>query len=165
MASIFAGTMFLGNKGDDVSNNEANQIQQEYQAHLASVSNIELDRVTEEETPAAIESMNLTEEKEKQLTAQVKEKKVVLAWVVLWDTHRADGDRVIVRSDNTEQEVLLTKKYKKVAIPMPSSGKIEIQGLKDGGGGITVGIVTGKTFLRIPQLRETQPISVPVSRI
>ncbi len=165
VAALLAASFFMGNKGDDVSSQEASQINQEYKAYLASTSAVQLEAVSESETAEAVAAMGLSEEKKEQMVAQVKEKKIVLAWVVLWDFAAADGDRVTVKSGSVSQEVLLTKQYKKVAVPMPASGTIEIKGVKDGGGGITVGIVTGKTFLRIPQLSETQPIKVPVSRI
>ena len=64
-----------------------------------------------------------------------------LVAVKLYDTDAEDGDSVIVKSDDVEIEVDLKKKRQRFVLPV-ENGDMTIVGLRDGQGGITVGIET-----------------------
>jgi hypothetical protein len=90
-------------------------------------------------------------------------KKAVLVWLTLWDTHAQDGDIVLVQSGGYQQEVTLLNKPVRVAVPVPPSGVINIVGVHDGGGGITIGAMSGDAPVALPIMSEGQTMGVPVA--
>lgn len=90
-------------------------------------------------------------------------KKAVLVWLTLWDTHAQDGDVVLVQSGGYQQEVTLLNKPARIAVPVPPSGVINIVGVHDGGGGITIGAMSGESPVALPVMSEGQTLGVPVA--
>jgi len=85
-----------------------------------------------------------------------------LVWITLWDTHREDGDIVSVTSGGYVQQVTLTNATLRFAVPIPRSGAISLAGVHDGGGGITVGAMSGETRVPLPIMRRGQVLEIPV---
>lgn len=88
---------------------------------------------------------------------------VRLAWVDIWDAVHEDGDIVNIRSAGYQVDVPLQHAKVRVAVPVNGNKAIEITGVTDGGGGITLGLMTDIGAVMLPVLSPGQPISVPVS--
>ena len=83
--------------------------------------------------------------------------------LVLWDTDAPDGDSVRISSGGFTREVILSKTPTLVYLPYSGSGTIQVTGLHDGGGGITLGLKSSSTSVLMPVLSEGQVLALPVS--
>lgn len=86
-----------------------------------------------------------------------------LAEIVLWDFAAQDGDVVRVSSAGYAVEVALVKAPATIAVPIDASRSIGVTGVRDGGGGITLGIRSGADSISLPVLAEGQELRLPVS--
>lgn len=91
------------------------------------------------------------------------EKKTGLVEILLWDTHAPDGDVVRVMSAGYSRDVVLSKTPTLVYVPGSGSGVIQISGVQDGGGGITLGVKGSQQSVLMPIMSVGQTISLPVS--
>ncbi|QGJ19573.1 hypothetical protein [Polaromonas sp. Pch-P] len=91
------------------------------------------------------------------------EQKVSLVELVLWDTHAPDGDMVRITSAGYARDVLLSKIPTVIHVPGIGAGVIQVTGLKDGGGGITLGIKGSQQSVLMPIMSEGQSLSLPVN--
>jgi hypothetical protein len=149
---------------------------------------IQLKRVRAVEMGEALRSMNLAPVEESRLTqhllssnvpkkpgaesapisvpqqlVQEDAKGIPLAWITLWDTDAVDTDIVRLDSEGYTSMVTLSKSPTTFAVPIPQSGIINITGIRDGGGGITVGVESGGRPISLPLMSEDQVIGIPVS--
>ena len=85
-----------------------------------------------------------------------------LAWMSIWDTDAQDGDEVRVESAGFSIVVPLTSTPYTFAIPIPQKGTVDIIGVRDGGGGITAGAMSGARHIALPRMIVGQVLSVPV---
>lgn len=97
------------------------------------------------------------------VAAQDAEIKLPLAWVTLWDFRDEDGDVVRVVSSGYTRLVPILHQPVTLAMPAPPNGVINVIGVHDGYGGITVGIESGAVPLSLPVLVEGQIVGVPVA--
>lgn len=152
-----------GGKDPEPSQAEIDARTQQYQQGLAQVGGvIGLPVVKESELKEALATISSDQDRQK-LATQVQQKQTTLVWVTLWDTAAEDGDVVRVTSDGFSQEVLIRHNPTKVAVPLPSSGTVAVTGSYDGGGGITLGILSNSSKILMPYVRVGQVINVPVS--
>jgi hypothetical protein len=98
-----------------------------------------------------------------QPVAARQQQPVRLIELMLWDTHAADGDVVRVIGGGLTRDVLLTKSPTVVHVPDNGSGVIQVVGVKDGGGGITLGIKGAQRSVLMPIMSEGQTLSLPVA--
>lgn len=159
IAILGAGFFIISKSEDQVSQ----QQKQEWSENYANVGIIQLPYVTEQESGEAIASMNLVEEERIKLEQEVKAERIRLVWMTFWDTVAEDGDIVDIQSDAFQQRVLLYNKPTRIAVPEPISGVVNVTGDIDGGGGITVGIISGKSPVNLPYMSPGQTIGIPVS--
>lgn len=89
--------------------------------------------------------------------------KLTLAWITVWDTHAEDGDIVQIQSGGYRREVTLMNRPTQVAVPVPPNGILNITGIRDGGGGITIGAMSGTSTVALPLMSEGQVIGIPVT--
>jgi len=82
----------------------------------------------------------------------------------VWDTHVADGDTITVTSAGYARDVVLSKQLQQVVVPVGSNGQITITGLRDGGGGITLGIKGMQQEELKLIMSEGQSIVLPIAR-
>lgn len=87
-----------------------------------------------------------------------------LAEVSLFDTHAEDGDIIAVESAGYRREVVLTKTPQLITIPVDSTALFRITGVRDGGGGITLGLRGSSQQVMAPIMSEGQTISLPIAR-
>ena len=85
----------------------------------------------------------------------------ILAWVTLWDFVQEDGDVVHISSAGYSMEVSLTHAPARIAIPAQRDVPIVIQGVADGGGGITMGLTAVTTQLLV--ITPGQAVTLPLS--
>ncbi|MEM8978536.1 MAG: hypothetical protein AAGD04_03570 [Pseudomonadota bacterium] len=96
-----------------------------------------------------------------ELIAQITTGSTVLAEVELHDTDSEDGDVVALVSGSVRINVALRKKPQRVFVPI-RNGKLTMEGVRDGGGGITVGVRTkADDRLRSPVMKVGQQIALP----
>lgn len=89
--------------------------------------------------------------------------RTVMAKLVLWDWMAQDGDVVRVSSAGYTVDVPLLKAQTVVTIPVDGSRTIQLTGVNDGGGGITLGVQSGDGLVSLPVLANGQVLSLPVS--
>jgi len=85
-----------------------------------------------------------------------------LAWITLWDTEAEDGDVVRVDSGGYSRTVTLSHAPVAFAIPVPLDGMVQLTGVHDGGGGITVGASSGQRVLALPLMSTGQVLRIPI---
>jgi len=159
---IAAGIIFFGgNNTDEISEAEKTRIQEQW----AQIRMIEVPIVKENEYQEAFATMLMGTEKKqqiKQIKAAVTQKQTRLVWLTLWDSVDEDGDIVVIQSDGYEQSIPLWHAPKRIAIPEPTNGYVRLSGVQDGGGGITVGVLSGTKPIPIPFLAPGASIGIPV---
>lgn len=165
---------------DVVTSAEAQQREQAF----ANVQPLPLAPVPRDKTDAAIASMNLPAAEQDvlrkdlarggpagtvpkappapQAAAAPARQEVRLVEIILWDTHSPDGDVVRVVSGGFTRDVLLTKSPQVVYVPADGSGSVQVLGVRDGGGGITLGVKGGDLAVLMPIMSEGQMLSLPV---
>ena len=123
-------------------------------------SSLELAAVLPADRRQAVATMNLAEQ-----PAEVRraiEGGDPLTWLTLWDDRDEDGDTVEIVSHGFSRVVRLTNAPQIIAVPVPEAGIINVRGIYDGGGGITVAIRTGQGQVALPVMAVGQVIGLPV---
>ncbi|MBP0618272.1 hypothetical protein [Jiella mangrovi] len=118
--------------------------------------------VDREDQPAAVAAMNLPDTQREALDRDLTQQDVRLAYVTLWDDVAEDGDVVSLRSHGFTLQVALTNAPQQFTLPVSRAG-IDMDGIQDGGGGITVAIQAGNDPVLAPLLREGQTVRIPVA--
>lgn len=85
-----------------------------------------------------------------------------LVSVFLWDTNVEDGDVVAINSAGYKREILLTKAGQMISFPVDSTSVVQIVGVRDGGGGITIGIRGPSQEIMMPIMSEGQVLALPI---
>ncbi|MBI3374540.1 MAG: hypothetical protein HY017_22675 [Betaproteobacteria bacterium] len=85
-----------------------------------------------------------------------------LAWITLWDTDAEDGDTVRIDSSGFSSVVTLANTPVTFAVPVPDQGVINVTGVHDGGGGITIGAMSGARRVALPVMSLGQVLGIPV---
>ena len=163
--AVGAGLWFgLGGGGSDqITEAESQQAQAAY-AGLIAGGGMALDMVGADDIDRAVESMPVTEEQREAVRQQVAQGRVRLAWVTLWDTHAEDGDILRFESEaSLPVEVTALNQPTTLAIPFPPSGVVQVTGVVDGGGGITIGLKSGATSLTWPTMQPGDMLDLPVT--
>lgn len=157
------------------------EIQQREQA-FGSAAPLQMRPVTTDKATAAVDSMNLPVAEKDALrrdlglpaagtqpvkaaarpspAVAVAQRQVKLVELYLWDTHAVDGDVVRVISGGFSRDVPLAKAPTPVYVPQNGAEAVQIMGVRDGGGGITLGIKAGDTSVLAPVLSAGQVISL-----
>lgn len=132
-----------------------------------------LNPVPTQEVKSAIDSMRLSSTAQQALLtdatpgaqpADSTQTPVRLAWITLWDTDVQDGDVVRIQAQGYSRTVTLTKHGATFAIPLPTSGIVQVTGVRDGdGGGITVGLASGTARAVFPIMSPGQTLDLRVT--
>lgn len=145
---------------------------------FARTPRLRLAAVPSERTGTAISQMGLPQKESDALAALVslpsaspspssgiataQPKRLGLVELILWDTDAPDGDVVQVTSAGYSREVLLAKTPVVIYVPGTGAGTIQITGVRDGGGGITLGVKGESVSLLMPIMSVGQTLAVPV---
>ncbi|MBL8438424.1 MAG: hypothetical protein JNM61_09515 [Zoogloeaceae bacterium] len=143
---------------DSVSPQEAQQRVQEF----AAAGSIRTERVPPAELAGALDSIPLKADEKVRLKAQLDGGSARLVYLTLWDNVAEDDDRVRIDSATFSFEVRLKNRPTRIAVPEPPSGVLNVVGTRDGGGGITVAMMSGSTTVRLPVMAIGQALGVPV---
>jgi len=120
-----------------------------------------LDAVPAAETRQALDAMGLNGDQRAAIEKDLERSDVRLVYIVLWDDQVEDGDVVEIKSSGFQQRISLTKAPQKFTIPI-AGGTLQMRGLRDGGGGITVAAQADGGPLLVPIMEPGQVIDVPV---
>ncbi len=177
--------LFPGEETDQVSEQQAGERRRAFSA----LKSIALVRVGPAELHAAVGSMKLPPVERERLLEQIMPSRAVspelgmeppqasitppavreasatlpLVWITLWDTDAMDSDIVRLDSEGYSRTITLSKSPTTFAVPIPQSGVMNITGMRDGGGGITVGVMSGARPVSLPIMSEGQVIGIPVT--
>lgn len=110
---------------------------------------------------ALLGRLDLSADQKTELGTLMSQKRVTLAEVYLYDTASSDGDVVALVSGKVRYDIPLTHKQTRVIVPI-TDGKLMMQGVRDGGGGITVGVRTEDgEEITSPVMKVGQIVEVP----
>lgn len=159
---------------DQVSESE----RQSRQAAFTQMEGIRVSAVSDDEIDAALDYMQLPPAERSSLRERLEidagnqpssaaavpaSKRLQLARITLWDTHAQDGDVVAVASAGYHREVLITHAPQRIMIPVDGSTTLQIIGVRDGGGGITLGAEGADSTVMMPIMSVGQTITVPLT--
>ncbi|GHU29565.1 hypothetical protein AGMMS50256_14730 [Betaproteobacteria bacterium] len=128
----------------------------------ASAARISLPAVKKEEQKEALAQMPIAEKDKQVLQAELDTGKTSLVWLTVWDNMAEDGDIISLRSDGLTLTVPILLKPQRIAMPRPASGVINLTGVKDGGGGITLGLMSGNDQVLMRPLSVGERVGIPV---
>lgn len=183
-----AGTYFFApNVQDQVTDQE----KQERQIAFTKVRTLQAIEVEADKVDAALDEMRLPPPERAQMRAMLpaggatqqpstpptgnvapppvaplpgQDKPLRLVSISLWDTHAPDGDVVAIVSAGYRREIVLTKAEQMITFPVDQAATVQVVGVRDGGGGITVGIRGPMQDILMPIMSEGQTLSLPVGR-
>jgi len=108
---------------------------------------------------AAVSTLRLPQAQRAELRQAVVDRERQLGWIVFTDSME-DGDTVAVEAGGLVQNVVLTKAWMPVAVPI-DAGPIGITGLRDGGGGIRVALGTRSGAVMVRVLAPGERVEIP----
>lgn len=177
---VWGTSLFAVSSKDLVSKQEVQQRQIDFtkvrDISLASIDPARMDEALDEMRLAPTERAtmrSLLDKPSAQITSISKqaptapssqENALRLVSIMLWDTHAADGDVVAIVSGGYRREVGLTKAPQPVTFPVDNASTVQIIGVRDGGGGITLGVQGSSQAVVMPIMSEGQVISLPIAR-
>lgn len=130
-----------------------------FQAH----GPVRLATVGAGERAAAIRTMELPPGEQKALEQDIDRGLTRLVQITLWDDRIEDGDVVELISTGFSRVVALTKAKQTIAVPIAAGAGLQMRGVRDGGGGITVAADTDRGILAVPVMTPGQVVAVPVA--
>ena len=158
---LFWGTNSpVGHGADGMSKQKADQITAQFATAVADfpIANVH-DPV---EKAKAEKALQLPPAETKKIMQAAEKGEVRLAWVTVWDNEAEDGDVVRISSEGYSVQVALLNRPTTVIIPAPAGGKFAITGVRDGGGGITVGVKTVSGEIPFPPMAPGQTLTLPI---
>jgi hypothetical protein len=135
-------------------------------AAFTAAGPLQLEAVPAAEIASAVAGLDgpgWTSERKAALQQEAEARRTPIVRLTLWDTEAEDGDVVHVESPGYPNvSVALKHARTTVALPAPASGVLTVRGDIDGGGGITMGVLSGGNPLDLPYLQPGQAVDVPV---
>lgn len=113
-------------------------------------------------TPESLASLFLEHEALADISAQIEAGQTVLKSFSVYDDASEDGDVVSININGYTRTVPLRRVPTNITVPVSTSGQnaVTITGVKDGGGGVTLGIRYADGTLLSPNLAVGQSTSV-----
>lgn len=129
---------------------------------FAAAGTMTFDLVAKADQAASVAAMKLPGSQKDALTQDLARPDVHLVYVTVWDDVAEDGDIVTLRSHGMTLQVALTNVPQQFVIPVSGTG-LDMDGVRDGGGGITVAIQAANDPVLAPLLDEGQSVHIPVA--
>lgn len=109
-----------------------------------------------------VERMRMPLADKERLKEALSDKQVRLARLVVWDNVAVDGDAVTLSSTGFTQTIPITHERQTFYLPVVTGSSARITALRDGDGGVTLGVKTmiGPVFL--PRLAVGDTVEIPV---
>ena len=109
-----------------------------------------------------IEKMQLSLADKQRLKEALSDRQVRLGRLVVWDNVAVDGDAILLSSIGFSQTIPITHERQILYLPVVTGGSAQITALRDGEGGVTLGVQTmiGPVFL--PRLAVGDTVEIPV---
>lgn len=139
---------------DHLTPDEIQQREQIFHAQPA----FKVTQIAQQDTAAKIATLPLPPEQKAVLTKSTTQAGQRLLELVVWDDVEQDGDVVHVDSAHFSQTVSLLKQPQTLYFPVADNVPITITGIRDGGGGITLGFTGSGVPVSLPVLGEGQSI-------
>jgi hypothetical protein len=111
---------------------------------------------------SVLAQLNMPEADKRRLAEKLADGKVRLAAVTLWDTVDEDGDAVDVSAAGFTQRLVIRHKPATFFLPVQLGGTVSITAVRDGGGGVTLGVRTIAGPVPLPTLVVGQTVEIPV---
>jgi hypothetical protein len=156
----YEGVSLLGGAADHVTAQELAGMQADWSR--ATTEGIQVQLVENYQVEAAVITMELPPARAAALIADVQAHRQELIWLTVWDSMAEDGDTIGLASGGVRVVVRLAKTPKTIALPRPVDGAVVMDGVYDGGGGITVGISPGFGQILIPPFETGATVRLPV---
>ncbi len=158
LATAAGGLLLYGRSGaDHVSDSD----KAAWAAAWAAAEPTRLHIVPPSEIPEALAAMALPAEQERQLEDDLAGGVTRLVWLSFTDVVAQDGDRVRVESGPYATEVTALHESTRVYLPEPPTGVVNVTGIHDGGGGITIAITSGEVPVNLPFMNVGQAVGIP----
>ena len=149
---------FFGVKKDNVDA----QTKKQWEASFLAAQPIKVKLVEASQVKAAIASMQMPVTEKQKLQNELDVGHSRLVWVQLKDNCAEDGDIVRIDSGLFSQTVTIKNAGERIPVPEPPSGVMNVVGIHDGGGGITVEMMSGNSPVNLPVMNVGQAVGVPV---
>ena len=155
----YGGTVFLAS--DDMVTDKQWQERAAAFEKFKAAGPVQLDRVPTADAAGFIGKAIADPQARTDLSAQVAKGAVDMVAIGFFDDCAEDGDVVVVKSGPVNVVVPLMHKVQYVLIPVPKgqSVPVELDGLQDGTGGITLGMETPVGVVHMPRIDPGQTIS------
>jgi len=155
----FGGAVFLASD-DSVTDKQWQERAAAFQKFKAA-GPVQLDRVPRNDADGFIGKAVPDPQARAALTADVDKGAADMVAIGFFDDCAEDGDIVTVSSGSVKVIVPLTHKVQYVLIPVPKGqmANVEIGGVQDGTGGITLGMVTPIGTVHMPAMLPGQTVS------
>jgi hypothetical protein len=162
-AAAFGLTQVVGSvggpPGDRVSASEIRILQEGFaKSHGGPVP---IDLSQPEERQALVKHLVLPQPEAARVVALIDEGRLAVGWITVWDNFDEDGDAVAITAGGFTQTIPLSHQPTTVAVPYLPGQPITIEGVRDGGGGITAAIGLASGPLPLPPLAVGQTVQVP----
>jgi len=137
------------------------QAKAERLATFQSGGPLALTGIPDAEEASALEDMALPAEQATALERDLAEADTRLAYVTVWDDYAEDGDVITIESAGFTKTVSLTNAPQRFVVPI-AGGMITMRGVRDGGGGITMGAQAAGGPVLVPVIAPGETVQVPV---
>jgi hypothetical protein len=121
-----------------------------------------MDKELAAERPHLVRTLAMPERERQRVTEALREGRLRIAAVTLWDSFDQDADIVEITAGGFSQHLTITHVEKTYFVPVVPGGTVRIAAIKDGGGGgVTLGVRTLLGKLPLPPLAPGQFVEVP----
>ena len=145
--------------GDRVSTSEVRALQEGFAKIHGGPVPIDLSKPKERQ--ALVEHLALPQPEADRAVALIDEGRLAVGWITVWDNFDEDGDVVAITAGGFTQTVPLFHQPTTIAVPYLPGQPITVEGVRDGGGGITAAIGLASGPLPLPPLAVGQSVQVP----
>lgn len=126
--------------------------------HFLTQTPFNVRYLADSEVDSRIAQLPISPEEKAQLAAHKGEMR--LAELVVWDDVDPDGDVVNIHSAGYTETVTLQKTPQTLYFPVKDGIPVTITGMRDGGGGITLGFTGSGQPVSLPVLAEGQSLDI-----
>jgi len=153
---------FPTDSSDHLTQDEVQQRQHEFDAH----GPVKVELVPADQVRNAVAQMKLSPTENAALLSRLapdSPQPLHLARIQLWDSATQDGDVVELSSAGYQRTVSLLNQPVELTVPVDATSTVQITGVRDGGGGITLGVRSGLDATALPVMTPGQILIFPVS--